>query len=115
MAKRRKLEGKRPRPGQPPFVPTDEQRKLVGVLTAMAVPFDRIRMVIINPRSGKPIEVPTLKRAFAQEIELGRAQLDRDCAIAIAEGIRRGDIRFCALYARNRIEGWNSGKSSALP
>ena len=28
------------------------------------------------------------------------------CAVAIVEGIRRGDVRFAALYCRNRM-GWD--------
>ena len=113
MAKRRKLEGKRPRPGQPPFVPTDEQRNTVGVMAAIGIPQERMRLLVINPRTKKPIEIPTLKRAFAWELEAGRAQTDLDFAIAIAAGIRAGDYQKLALYARNRL-GWDRRQSATL-
>lgn len=95
------------RGGRPPFIPTDDQKKIVSMMTALGLPQDRIQMVIINPRSGKPIERVTLARAFSDEIELARAQLD--LVFAMTEGIRRGDIRAIGLYARNRM-GWRDGK-----
>src|SRR5262245_50884179 len=93
--------------GRPPFRPTDHQRRIVAVLSAMGLSHDSIRMVIVNEKTGRAIERPTLLKAFAEEIEIGRAHTDYAVATAIVEGIKRGDVRFASLYARNRL-GWDT-------
>src|SRR5215468_4965241 len=90
-------------PRKPPFVPTDDDRNIVGVLSACGIPQERIRLVVLNPATGKPIEIETLQRAFAYELEAGRAQTDLIFATSLIAGLRAGDNSKMALYARNRL------------
>ena len=61
--------------GQPPFTPTDEQRAMVKAAAGYRIPEDEICLVIINPRSKRPISGMTLRKHFADEIAQGYASL----------------------------------------
>src|SRR5215510_3991388 len=90
-------------PGRPPFCPTKADRDVVGVMAACGIPQERIRLVVLNPATGKPIEIETLQRAFAYELEAGRAQTDLIFATSLISGLRAADNSKMALYARNRL------------
>ena len=72
-------------------------------MAACGIPQERIRLVVLNPATGKPIEIETLQRAFAHELEAGRAQTDLIFATSLISGLRAGDNSKMALYARNRL------------
>jgi len=57
--------------GRPPFRPTDEQRRNVETLAGLGLRHQDIRLLVINPSTGKPIEEKTLRRRFAQELASG--------------------------------------------
>jgi hypothetical protein len=92
--------------GKPPFCPTDADRTVVGVMAACGIPQERIKLVVINPATGKPIEIETLQRAFAHELAAGRAETDLIFATALITSMKAGDNSKLALYARNRL-GWD--------
>jgi len=67
---------KRPRnKGMPEFEPDGQQKRFVAAMAGMRMSWDEIRLVVINPRTGRPISKETLQRAFAQELEVGKAKL----------------------------------------
>lgn len=78
--------------GRPPFEWTEENSHKVSMLLAMGLSNDRIAGCILDPRTGKPISVPTLKRHFRSELqvrEVARDQLTAKrmmMAMAAAEG-----------------------------
>ena len=53
--------GARPGAGQPPFEPTKEQRRMVSILAGMGRPHKEIATLVVNPRTGKPIDDVTLR------------------------------------------------------
>lgn len=64
--------------GRPPFERTEENAHKVSMLLAMGWSNSRIASVIRDPRTGKPISEPTLKRYFRSELkvrEFARDQL----------------------------------------
>ncbi|WP_276716897.1 hypothetical protein [Pseudooceanicola nitratireducens] len=74
--------------GRPPFEWKAENSHKVSMLLAMGWKNDRIAKVIIDPRSGKPISVPTLKRYFRFEMsvrEQARDQLISKQLMKLAE------------------------------
>lgn len=54
--------------GRPPFERTKENALKVSMLLAMGWTNDRIAKNILDPRTGKPISTPTLKRHFRSEL-----------------------------------------------
>ncbi|MBV7408194.1 resolvase [Maritimibacter sp. DP1N21-5] len=56
--------------GRPPFERTDENARKVSMLLAMGWSNERIAGVIRDPRTGKSISVPTLKRYFRPELQV---------------------------------------------
>lgn len=59
--------------GHPPFKPDQEQRMMVSVMSSCGFPHEAICQRIINPRTGKPIDAKTLRRAFRAELDAGMA------------------------------------------
>lgn len=54
--------------GRPKFVWTKENSLKVSMLLAMGWNNDRIATTVLDPRTGKSISVPTLKRHFRSEL-----------------------------------------------
>jgi len=55
------------KPGQPPFSPTEEQRRTVEMMSAMGITQEDI-CEVIRGRSGKPIDLKTLRKHFHEEL-----------------------------------------------
>jgi hypothetical protein len=53
--------------GNPPFEPTEEQRRTVEMMSAMGIPQEDICQVILG-RNGKPIDAKTLRKHFSEEL-----------------------------------------------
>ena len=56
--------------GRPRFEWTKENSNKVSMLLAMGWTNDRIASVIVDPRTGKSISTPTLKRYFRSELKV---------------------------------------------
>lgn len=63
--------------GRPPFERTQENANSVSMLLAMGWTNERIASAIVDPRTGKSISVPTLKRYFRAELKVRDAARDR--------------------------------------
>lgn len=63
--------------GRPPFERTEENANKVSMLLAMGWKSERIASVILDPRTGKPISLPTLKRHFRAELGVRLAARDQ--------------------------------------
>lgn len=81
--------------GRPPFEWTQENSNKVSMLLAMGWANERIAGCILDPRTGKPISVPTLKRHFRSELQVravARDQLFARRIERIWEAAERGVI-----------------------
>jgi len=58
-----------------PFVPDAQQRHIVSMLSGMKVGQAEIARLILNPRTGRPINIDTLQKHFAEELATGTARL----------------------------------------
>lgn len=100
---------KKGRVGRPPFRPTDEDRKRVEFLAAV-LPQESIARIVIHPKSGKPIDLKTLRRHFREELDRGKDAIDAKVAQGLVQ--RALDLSHpqgaaCAIfYAKTRM-GWS--------
>ncbi|ATG47607.1 helix-turn-helix domain containing protein [Celeribacter ethanolicus] len=62
--------------GRPSFEWTKENSNKVSMLLAMGWTNDRIASVVVDPRTGKSISTPTLKRYFRSELKVREVARD---------------------------------------
>ncbi|MCA2012408.1 hypothetical protein LCM17_12995 [Cereibacter sphaeroides] len=62
--------------GRPPFQRTEENARKVSMMLAVGYTNERIANLIRDPRTGKSISVPTLKRHFRAELETRQVARD---------------------------------------
>ena len=62
--------------GRKAFVPTPEQRHVVGILTGARMTHDELCQLIVGPGTLKPICKNTMERAFAPELAAGKSKLN---------------------------------------
>ena len=65
---RKNNRGARSGAGRPPFIPTKEQRRMVSVLAGVGRPHKEIATLVVNPRTGKPIDDANAAAAFPRRI-----------------------------------------------
>jgi hypothetical protein len=87
--------------GRPPFERTEENARKVSMLLAMGWNNARVARCIIDPRTGKHISEPTLKRYFRSELQERDFARDRliarqleVAAVAAFENGNVGAMRF---------------------
>ncbi|SDF91109.1 hypothetical protein [Alloyangia pacifica] len=81
--------------GRPPFQWTEENSHKVSMLLAMNWSNERIANCIVDPRTGKKISIPTLKRYFRSELALrdqARDQLVAKQMMSLAELAFGGNV-----------------------
>ncbi|SMP32129.1 hypothetical protein [Shimia sagamensis] len=71
--------------GRPAFEWTEENSNKVSMLLAMGWSNDRIAGCVLDPRTGKPISVPTLKRHFRSELKVRAFARDRLLALRLMQ------------------------------
>src|SRR5258708_21115395 len=98
MAKKDKANEKARRPfhkgGMPPFVPTEEDRAIVKFLVSMGMAQHRV-CLRIRGRDGKPIAETTLKKYFAHELMVGKADIFTKVLTTFMQAIEEG--KQCAI------------------
>jgi hypothetical protein len=106
--------GVRPGAGQPPFEPTKEQRRLVSVLAGMGRPHKEIATLVVNPRTGKPIDDVTLRLRFPEELCQAKAKVSLILGTSLLGKAKAGDNGALGMLARNHW-GWDRpGPTMAL-
>jgi hypothetical protein len=93
--------GARPGAGQPPFEPTKEQRRIVSVLAGVGRPHKEIATLVVNPRTGKPIDDVTLRLRFAEELTQAKAKVSLILGTSLLGKARVGDNGAIGMLARN--------------
>ncbi len=81
--------------GRPAFEWTQENSNKISMMLAMGWTNDRIAGVVIDPRTGKSISVPTLKRYFRAELQvrdMARDQLDAKRFMTVADQAFGGNV-----------------------
>lgn len=78
---------------RPVFSPTDDQRQRVA--TAAGAGWTRRELA-----EALGVSIPTLRRAFARELEQGRAQRRIDAAVILFERAMAGNVAAMRHYLR---------------
>lgn len=100
--------GRGARPGelqQAPFKPTKEHRFTVQIGRTFGISLASICAKIINPSTGLPIDLETLRSAFPIEMEHGKAHVKTDIAAAMVEIAKRKknpDVRAGIFVLKSR-------------
>lgn len=81
--------------GRPPFEWTEENSNKVSMLLALGWTNERIAGCILDPRTGKPISIPTLKRYFRSELQVrdvARDQLNAHRVMLAMQAAEAGNV-----------------------
>jgi hypothetical protein len=103
----------RPKGGRPAFEPNESERRMVRLAVGFGIPHIRICQAILNPRTGKPIDEKTLRKAFAEEIRMGAFEMDMIASSAMAQQIKAGAGWAIMFYMKNRMR-WADRESLEL-
>src|SRR6516165_6952538 len=98
--------GARSGAGQPPFEPTKEQRRTVSILAGVGRPHKEIATLVINPRTGKPIDDVTLGLRFPEELCQAKAKVSLILGTSLLGKAKAGDNGAIGMLARNHW-GWD--------
>jgi hypothetical protein len=92
------------------FMPTDEQREQVALMAAGRFSQEEIACVIINPRTGRPINAKTLARIFKKELH--DTAFKKEIIEAFQEQVRAKNWR-AIQYGMDHIVGFATGAATA--
>lgn len=87
--------------GRPPFIPTDEERKLVENLSGAGVPVKSIATLV---RDG--IDDKTLMKHFRRELDLGKARANATIGKTLFNQAVGGNISAAIFWAKSQM-GWS--------
>ena len=85
-------------PGQPPFQPTEAQRKIARTLAGYGVPQDDIALII-------GVDLNTLRKHLANELALGMAEANAAVAQSLFKQAIAGNTAAMIFWAKARM-GW---------
>jgi len=90
--------GARPGAGQPPFKPTDAERKQVEALSGYGLPFEQIAVLV---RDG--IDADTLRKHFAQELMSGKAKANGQVGKTLFQKVMAGDTAAAIWWSKTQM------------
>lgn len=94
--------------GRKPFVPTDEDRRLVLSLAGFGAPHEYIASQVTNPQTGKPLDPKSLRRHFRVELDTGKNRTNALVAQSLfkhATGTGRGAVPAAIFWMKTQA-GW---------
>ncbi len=94
--------------GRKPFVPTDEDRKLVLSLAGFGAPHEYIAERVHNPQTGKALGVVSLRKYFRKELDSGKDQANTLVAQSLfrhATGSGKGAVTAAIFWMKTQA-GW---------
>jgi|TARA_R110000824_G_scaffold176432_1_gene355387 hypothetical protein len=89
----------RKRPGQPPFKPSDAERKIVELMTACGIPQESQCLVI---RDG--IDDKTLRKHFRRELDTGAIKANTKVAGTLYNKAMGGDTTALIWWTKTRMK-----------
>ena len=93
------------RAGYQPFVPTKEQRDNVEALAGHGVPPEDICRLVINPRTGLPIDDKTLRRHFRSELDSGYVKANDKVVQSLYAQASGGNVTAAIWWTKARMGG----------
>ena len=75
----------------PVFEPTEQQRLFVAAMAGIRMTAREIALLVLNPRTNKSIDVDTLIKAFAYELEAGPSKFKSLIGTRFMEKVEAGE------------------------
>lgn len=97
------MEEEKNKGGRPPFVPTEDETKLVGSMAAVGITHEQIALVI---RDG--IDADTLKKHFKDVLRTSKVKAHAKIGAEIYTRAIQGDTTLLIFYAKTQM-GWKEG------
>jgi hypothetical protein len=88
-----------------PFEPTRQQRDMVEALVGYGMPYLEICRLVLNPRTGKPIDTKTLMKAFRSELDVGATKANAKVAESLFKQATGGNVTAQIWWTKCRM-GW---------
>src|ERR1051325_3087854 len=85
--------------GRKPFVPTDDQRRMVRALSGYGVPHDDIALIV-------KCSPPTLRKRFRRELDLGSAEANAKVAQTLFQQATSGTNTAAMIFWMKARAGW---------
>ncbi|HYB54640.1 MAG TPA: hypothetical protein VEK12_00610 [Alphaproteobacteria bacterium] len=92
----------------PPFPPTEKQRGMVEALAGLGMPQEEISLLIINPKTGKPVDAKTLRKAFDYELRAGSAKVKAEIARTLFQMATEDKSVSAALFLAKARGGYRT-------
>ncbi len=104
------MEEKKPhsRMGRPPFVPTEDERKLVEQMCAVGITHEQIAMVV---RDG--IDADTLKKHFAEELRTAKIKANAKIGGSLFNQAMSGNTSAAIFWAKTQM-GWKETQAHEI-
>jgi hypothetical protein len=93
------------RTGYHPFAPTKEQRDQVEAMAGYGIPHEDICRLVINPRTGCPIDDKTLRRHFRYELDTGYVKANAKVVQSLYAQATGGNVTAAIWWTKARM-GW---------
>ena len=90
--------GARPGAGQPPFQPTDHERKQVEAMSGYGLPIEQIAILV---RDG--IDADTLRKHFATELIAGKAKANGQVGKTLFQKVMSGDTTAAIWWTKTQM------------
>jgi hypothetical protein len=94
-----------------PFEPTKQQRDMVEALVGYDVRYTEICRLVVNPRTGKPIDTKTLMKAFRSELDVGATKANAKVAESLFKQATSGNVTAQIWWTKCRM-GWKEPPSA---
>ena len=101
--------------GNPPFVATADQKRMVMALAGLRMSWDEMRQIVRNPHTDQPIAKATFARVFRRELAEGGARLKQLISSKYYEALREGRDWAIRAGMRNRFNWTFEGSQPPLP
>jgi hypothetical protein len=88
-----------------PFEPTRQQRDMVEALVGYGMPYLEICRLVLNPRTGRPIDTKTLMKAFRTELDVGAIKANAKVAESLFKQATGGNVTAQIWWTKCRM-GW---------
>src|SRR5262245_19667875 len=95
--------------GMPKFEPTPEQRSIVQSMAGYGIPHEDIALVVINPRTGLPIDPKTLRLHFRVELDTGAVSANSKVVESLyTNATKNGNVTAQIWWTKARMR-WREG------
>jgi hypothetical protein len=108
LEKKSNLGGAREGAGRKPFVPTDDDREKVKLLSGLGIPFEQIAAVIAGG-----IDAKTLGKYFKDELVVGKTNANIDVAKCLKQKAMNGDTTAAIWWSKTQMR-WSEVKKHEL-